>query len=721
MWKCSIPQRLSEEVVFCGLQIKSEGSCYLLSQSKYAQELQQRHPEIRPSRTLPSFRDEEPPEDSPRLEEVREAQEYLGELQWLSCRSRPNISFSVRRASRLVAKNPRYAIKVAKQILAYLSGSVGFKLKYGKVDTHPELATELRYERSMGLVEAFSDASFGCEDIRSQSGVVVLLGGCPVAWLSVPQPFTTLSTCEAELVGACEALTLSQAILPLWQELTETATRWVAITDSVSAAAVLLYPAGSWRTRHLSLRCRAYQELIEDEVLTSLAHVKGQHQLADLLTKALSPPRVKQLLDYLGCLSQPTDAIEDTGEIDRTGANGSSGSTGVAKSLVVLSCLLSPVKAQPSGGLRMPEGWGLSLFAAGAFLCLLVLWYVSWMFREQRLRRLRARGREATENLVDLGSSLETLELWELEEIDNGSSSTAVVKPKPYVAKYKPKVKGLPMIKEARSTVGVPPPLDEIPASNPKRVFRKAPPPILHSTEHQVKAPVAIPKPPPTLHFTGPHVKAPVAVPKYPVKRPPLLPVQRFYGPPAVPSLNEGTGARELSPTPNDNDHEDTRAVVHTPPRQASTELPPLFAYVEIVQRAMRRELSREPSPEEVEEEIRQMGIRNAISAVGDSSDPDGSVTESSESTTGDYHQLSSSSSGFTYLPPTPVPIVRLVAPKAEGSRRGDVVWEAERVDGGQRVPTTVTAHERPSGSSDTQAWYVDDAVGRAKSSVGTS
>ena len=40
------------------------------------------------------------------------------------------------------------------------------------------------------LVEAFSDASFGCEDGRSQSGVAVLLGGCLVAWMSMPQPFT---------------------------------------------------------------------------------------------------------------------------------------------------------------------------------------------------------------------------------------------------------------------------------------------------------------------------------------------------------------------------------------------------------------------------------------------------------------------------------------------------------------------------------------------------
>ena len=74
LWRCSNPQMLEEEVVFCGLQIRSEGGKYLLGQSNYIKELQKRHGDIRPSRTLPSFRDEEPVEDSPDLSEVREAQ-----------------------------------------------------------------------------------------------------------------------------------------------------------------------------------------------------------------------------------------------------------------------------------------------------------------------------------------------------------------------------------------------------------------------------------------------------------------------------------------------------------------------------------------------------------------------------------------------------------------------------------------------------------------------
>ena len=383
LWRCSDPQLLTEEVVFCGLQIQAIEGAYLICQAKYIRELQQRHPDIRASRTLPNFRDEEPPEESPNLAGVREAQKYMGELQWLACRSRPDISFSVSRASRMVAKNPCYAIKAARHVMAYLFETVDLKLKYGDVGTHPELAAELPYERSMGLVEAFSDASFGCEDGKSQSGVAVLLGSCWVAWLSVPQPFTTLSTCEAELVSACEALTLSQAIIPLWQEMTETTIKWVAITDSVAAASVLLYPSGSWRTRHLRLRCRAYQEMIEEEAL-ALSHVKGQNQVADLLTKAMSPQRVKQLLEYLGCVFESKSPEEGFDEKECTTSTLNSQRKGVAKSLMVLSCLLSPVEAQPS---RETNVYHWRVVPFWVFVCLVLLWVLFGLLLMGRLFR----------------------------------------------------------------------------------------------------------------------------------------------------------------------------------------------------------------------------------------------------------------------------------------------------------------------------------------------
>ena len=739
MWRCSNPQMLEEEVV---------AGEYLLCQSKYIRELQQRHAEIRESRTLPSFRDKEPAEETPSLLDVREAQRYLGELQWLACRSRPDISFSVSRASRLVAKNPKFAIKAAKQILAYLFHTVDLKLRYGNVPTHHELAPELPYERSVGLVEAFSDASFGCEDGRSQSGVAVLLGGCLVAWLSVPQPFTTLSTCESELVSACEALTLSQAIIPLWRELVEVETKWVVITDSVSAASVLLYPSGSWRTRHLRLRCRVYQELIEEEVLT-LAHVKGQYQVADLLTKALSPQKIKQLLDYLGCVDGNEAKAEETQPIQsrKASVTGQAGTEGITKSLQVLSLLVSPVNAQPFRDEGLGVGSRLWLWIVVFFgLCVLLGWclLVGRLREVERLRALSRKGLEATEGISDKGESMDRGQIRPEDTSVQGCSSG------PSVA-----------IRAARSTVGQPPPLPfarkgeakpqppkaipfplrkpkapplkvkfpSLPAQSPRA--ESAPQPKISS----VKPPPPKAKPPPFVAPEAPTQKAkfhplPAQSPKAesippvqpsdlpkgpPVKRPPLLPRFRFHDryDGEIPELPIAA----VSKASSSNDG----MKVHTPPRQVSTELPPLLSYEELIQRAMRRELQREPTWEEVEEEIRQMGIRNAIQATEGSvsesyeSDYDSSSMDASETHIGDNVGQPISGSQFEYLPPEPVPILRLVSPQGSDVEGQGTVWSAVRVDGGRIEPTTVIAGEVPSGSTDMPNMsfvsYVDDHV----------
>ena len=765
LWRCSTPQLLDQEVVFCGLQIQKVGKVYLLGQSKYIRELQLRHPDIRLSKSLPSFRDEEPVEGTPCLAEVREAQKYMGELQWLACRSRPDISFSVSRASRLIAKNPLYAIKVARQIMAYLFATVDMRLRYGDFETHPELATELPYQRSIGLVEAFSDASFGCEDGKSQSGVAVLLGSCLVAWLSVPQPFTTLSTCEAELVGACEALTLSQAIIPLWQELVETPVKWVAITDSVSAAAVLLYPSGSWRTRHLRLRCRAYQELIEEEVLT-LAHVKGQFQVADLLTKALGPPRVRQLLDYLGCIQgqEEGERAEAKTTVTATGMGSQQGS--VMKSMVALSCLLSPVRAQPVGADGRHSFERLLLWGLVTVFCCLIWYCLRWVDNNQRLLRLREMSKkgESPEQGEGEFSSVRPSQgvsgtIEKLPPLGNQfgpqvpvgkvlpSSSPAGlqcelgctsakapplplrVAPKPKSPPPKAPPLGLSMsvdrevfIPSASSTVGKPPPLGsqfglQVPVG-------KAPPPplpvnpnqtrveasqspnlMIRNTDRDQSSGTGYASSSQRMQSRNEEHPREESEPRPPVKRPPLLPYGRFHGTPV------GTSKSGSSLTSNAGSKSAALGgedlVVLTPPRAHSSELPRLLSYEELIQRAMRRELNREPTREEVEDEIRRMAIRNArIARSGDSSGSEGSeaVTSSYGSSDSENEvgdQEASTASHFAYLPPEPVRIVRLVSPKGKASDTQGTVWNAVLFEGERQVPTTIIANEQPSSSSD--------------------
>ena len=92
---------------------------------------------------------------------------------------------------------------------------------------------------------------------------------------------------------------LAQSLRPLLEELSGTKLRWLLLNDDVTASTVALYPSGSWRTRHLRLRSRAVQELIETEQL-ELYHVPGRVMTADALTKTSTYPKVCELRGYLG-------------------------------------------------------------------------------------------------------------------------------------------------------------------------------------------------------------------------------------------------------------------------------------------------------------------------------------------------------------------------------------------------------------------------------------
>ena len=60
------------------------------------------------------------------------------------------------------------------------------------------------YERGMNTVEVYADAGFGPDGGRSQQGVIVCYGGCPIHWTSMRQLFVARSTAEAELLAAME-------------------------------------------------------------------------------------------------------------------------------------------------------------------------------------------------------------------------------------------------------------------------------------------------------------------------------------------------------------------------------------------------------------------------------------------------------------------------------------------------------------------------------------
>ena len=112
-WTCSPEQSLEQGTVkFCGLEIdyNAETKRLEIHQAAYIGELASRHGDLK-STALPVFKDGDEPEPNPTVEQIRRAQGLAGELTWISCRSRPDISFSVSKISRILSKQPVAAAK----------------------------------------------------------------------------------------------------------------------------------------------------------------------------------------------------------------------------------------------------------------------------------------------------------------------------------------------------------------------------------------------------------------------------------------------------------------------------------------------------------------------------------------------------------------------------------------------------------------------------------
>ena len=127
-----------KEVTFCGLQLQWYEEGLRVHQQKYIQSILRKNDlnDCNPAATiLPTdeFHEDQDEED-PSKELVRLAQKAAGELQWLSTKTRPDVTYSVQLVSSSMLNQPTVSLKRAKRIMRYLAGTeeIGLRYKYQK-------------------------------------------------------------------------------------------------------------------------------------------------------------------------------------------------------------------------------------------------------------------------------------------------------------------------------------------------------------------------------------------------------------------------------------------------------------------------------------------------------------------------------------------------------------------------------------------------------------
>ena len=145
------------------------------------------------------------------------------------------------------------------------------------------------------------DASYGGEEARSQTGVIVFLGPqkTPVLWYTRRQDTVSLSITEAEYIAVAEAAK-DAAWMRQWLSETQISIGPPVIrTDNEAVDRLTDTQSYHRRTRHIDHRYHyIQQEVREGHVLVK--KIGGRENLADPLTKIVSPEPLRQWMKDIG-------------------------------------------------------------------------------------------------------------------------------------------------------------------------------------------------------------------------------------------------------------------------------------------------------------------------------------------------------------------------------------------------------------------------------------
>jgi Reverse transcriptase (RNA-dependent DNA polymerase) len=218
----------------------------------------------------------------------------VGMLLYVSSNTRPDIQFAVHQVARF-SHGPKKSHGAAiKRIVRYL------------IDTSQKGIT-FQPNLEQGL-DCWVDADFaglyGYEDeqdpvsVKSRTGFVLTLFGCPVLWSSKLQTDITLSSTAAEYVAFSMAM---RELLPLRRLLEELSSkmdlpvikqslvRSTVFEDNMGCLSLVTLPKMSPRNKYLALKYHFFREHIGEAKGIVARYIPTLQQRADIFTKGLPP------------------------------------------------------------------------------------------------------------------------------------------------------------------------------------------------------------------------------------------------------------------------------------------------------------------------------------------------------------------------------------------------------------------------------------------------
>ncbi|GKC60833.1 ribonuclease H-like domain, reverse transcriptase, RNA-dependent DNA polymerase [Tanacetum coccineum] len=267
---------------YLGIEVTQTGSDISIKQSAYANKIIKEAGMIDCNETLI------PMDPGTRLTKITEgtmvnSTEYrslIGCLRYL-LHTRPDLSYSVGLLSRFMQEPREQHMKAIRQVLRYVKGTKDYGITYK--------------HNGGNKIHGFSDSSYGVntQEGKGTTGIIFYYGESPISWSTQKQATVALSSCESEFIAATAAATQALWLKRLLSKLTHSEEEKVTIrVDNKSAIALMKNPVFHGRSKHIDTKYHFIRECVEREDI-QVEFVSGEHQKADILTKAL--PKIKFL------------------------------------------------------------------------------------------------------------------------------------------------------------------------------------------------------------------------------------------------------------------------------------------------------------------------------------------------------------------------------------------------------------------------------------------
>ena len=215
-------------------------------------------------------------------------------LQCLRNNARPDCSYAINACARhcIEPKEPHGA--AVKRIVRHLKGALDEGLII-RPDMH-NLTLDCHVDADFaGLWGHESDQDPVC--VKSRTGFVITLEGCPVTWVSKLQTEIALSMLEAEYIALSTAM---QDLVPMRRLLMEIGEKCnldfvkpamvhsTIFEDNNGALGLAKSPKMTPRTKHIGVKYHWFRSLIGEEHGFVIEKVESKEQKADIFTKGLS-------------------------------------------------------------------------------------------------------------------------------------------------------------------------------------------------------------------------------------------------------------------------------------------------------------------------------------------------------------------------------------------------------------------------------------------------